>query len=183
MSLTSPLKTPHLILGMARSGKSLYAERLIGTLAPPYTYIATAQVLDDEMHERVRLHRERRSSSWQTIESPFDLPRCLARLKGQNRPVLVDCLTLWLSNILIAPSPPTPPEEAIDALCASLSAADHPLFLVSTEVGGGIVPENPLARRFRDVAGTAHQRIAAVCSSVTLVVAGLPLSLKSTTKA
>jgi adenosylcobinamide kinase / adenosylcobinamide-phosphate guanylyltransferase len=177
---TSPLqqRTPHLILGGARSGKSSYAETLLFRLPPPYVYVATATVLDGEMADRVQKHRERRGDSWQTLECPKELVDCLKSLQGSPRPVLVDCLTLWLTNLILDPQTGEL-SPSIEALCSVIASVDYPLYLVSNEVGGGIVPENALARRFRDWAGWANQRVAAVCPCVTLVVAGLPLPLKS----
>ena len=168
---------PHLILGGARSGKSIYAEQLIETFPPPYIYLATAQVLDNEMRERVRRHQARRSSRWQTIESPVDLVQTLRSLNGQTQAVLVDCITLWMSNLLLRDSP-SPPHRAVEDLCTFLHIVDYPLLLVSNEVGSGIVPEKPLARQYRDLAGWANQQLASACRTVTLVVAGLPLQLK-----
>lgn len=171
-----PFKSPLLVLGGAKSGKSGYAESVLSGLAPSRLYIATAQVLDPEMEERVERHRERRKGGWETLECPFRLPEALAELAGKDRPVLVDCVTLWLSNLLcFTPADPAP---AVERLCDSVSGADYPLVIVSNEVGGGIVPENPLARKFRDFAGTVNQRLALACSSVVLVVAGIPLRLK-----
>jgi adenosylcobinamide kinase/adenosylcobinamide-phosphate guanylyltransferase len=170
--------TPHLVLGGAKSGKSAFAEKLITTFPPPYLYIATAQALDSEMQVRILRHRERRTSLWRTIECPIELVKTLTDLQGRATPALVDCLTLWLSNLL-ARSSTDQAEQAVHDLCHFLDIVDYPIILVSNEVGGGIVPENPLARRFRDFAGLAHQEIAGRCKSVTLVVAGLPLVLKS----
>lgn len=178
MSLAPPVpRVPHLILGGARSGKSTYAESLISRLAPPYVYVATAQVLDAEMAQRVQKHQERRRRDWVTHECPLELPQLLQSLQGHHRPVLVDCLTLWLSNLLLQQGDSSP-EAAVEALARWIPSADYPLFFVSNEVGGGIVPENPLARRFRDLSGWTNQRMAMLCAGVTLVVAGLPLALK-----
>jgi adenosylcobinamide kinase/adenosylcobinamide-phosphate guanylyltransferase len=129
------------------------------------------------MADRVQKHRDRRGTPWKTLECPQELPRCLESLNGSPHPVLVDCLTLWLTNILLNPQT-LDPAPFIDSLCRTIASVDYPLFLVSNEVGGGIVPENPLARRFRDCAGLTNQRVAAACPSVTLVVAGLPLALR-----
>lgn len=170
--------TPHLILGGARSGKSSHAEALLFQHPPPYVYVATATVLDAEMEDRVQRHRERRADSWETFECPKELVACLTALKGQGKPVLVDCLTLWLTNLILDPQTGEL-SPFIEALCGVIPAVDYPLFLVSNEVGAGIVPENALARRFRDWAGWTNQRVAAACPCVTLVVAGLPLPLKS----
>lgn len=178
MTQKLPSTTPHLILGAARSGKSTYAEQLCTALPPPYVYIATAQVLDEEMDSRVRIHRGRRANSWQTIEAPFDLLHILHSRQGQQAPVLVDCLTLWLSNLLLSESEPGFSASEVHRLCAFLPEADYPLFLVSNEVGAGIVPDNPLARRYRDLAGFANQAVATACRLVSLVVAGIPLRLK-----
>jgi len=177
MPLTGSSPTPHLILGGAKSGKSTYAETLVAAFPAPHIYIATAQVLDEEMAHRVRVHRKRREHSWETIESPLDLVPALRACQGRQQPVLVDCITLWLSNLLLQ-TPPQNPEEAVSELVAFLKTVPFPLFLVANEVGGGIVPDNPLARRFRDLAGLTNQQMAAVCPTVTLVVAGLPLRLK-----
>jgi adenosylcobinamide kinase / adenosylcobinamide-phosphate guanylyltransferase len=166
-----------LVLGGARSGKSRYAESLIATLPPPWqppwAYVATAEAGDDEMVERIATHRARRGSSWQTIEAPRDLASALQSC--QRRPVLVDCLTLWLSNLLLA-------GEDIDMEIARLerafAAAAAPTVLVANEVGYGLVPDHPLGRRFRDLQGLLNQRIAARADRVVLVVAGLPLTVK-----
>lgn len=169
--------TPHLVLGGARSGKSSHAENLVSRWAGPRIYVATAEVLDEEMRERVDNHRVRRGSDWETVEAPLNLPGTLKELRGGGKPVLVDCLTLWLSNLLLQETS-SKHEERIEALCRQVVEADYPLVLVSNEVGSGIVPENALARRFRDLAGYANQRAAEACRCVTLVVAGLPVRLK-----
>lgn len=168
--------TPLLVLGGARSGKSVWAESVVNRLSPPYVYIATARVLDDEMKLRIGLHRERRKALWQTIESPIDLAAVLNSLRGLGKPVLVDCITLWLSNLLCSAS--TEVKPAVEGLCEAIEAVDYPLVIVSNEVGGGIVPDNTLARKFRDLAGLTNQRLARICASVFLVTAGLPLRLK-----
>ena len=169
-------RTPLLVLGGARSGKSTWAESVVHHFPPPYVYVATAQALDDEMKLRIGLHRERRKDLWQTIESPLDLSAALKNLKGQSKPVMVDCITLWLSNVLCSAS--TEAEPAVDGVCEAIKAADYPLVIISNEVGGGIVPDNPLARKFRDLSGLTNQRLARICASVFLVTAGLPLRLK-----
>jgi len=163
-----------LILGGARSGKSARAECLALALAAggTATYLATSEAGDAEMSARIAEHRARRGSSWVTREVPLDLAAALA---DQARPVLVDCLTLWLSNLMAA-------ERDIAAetarLAGALAASSAPVVLVSNEVGLGIVPDNALARAFRDHAGRLHQAIAQVCDRVEFVVAGLPLVLK-----
>lgn len=178
--MTSPdfdLRTPLLVLGGARSGKSTWAESVIHSLPPPYVYVATAQAFDDEMELRIKLHRERRKDLWETIESPTDLQAVLRSLDGLRKPVLLDCITLWLSNLLCSAAS-AEAETAIDVLCDAIEAVDFPLVIVSNEIGGGIVPDNALARKFRDLSGLANQRLARICASVFLVTAGLPLRLK-----
>ena len=165
-----------LILGGARSGKSRYAESLACARAPRRCYLATAEAGDKEMAERIRQHQARRDKSWVTVEEPLDAPGALARESGGDSVVLVDCLTLWLAN-LIAAGRDVASESA--RLCAVLRNAKGPIILVSNEVGQGIVPENALARRFRDEAGRLHQAVAAEAGEVVLMVAGLPLTLKS----
>jgi adenosylcobinamide kinase / adenosylcobinamide-phosphate guanylyltransferase len=162
-----------LILGGARSGKSRYAESLVTALPAPWPYLATAEARDTEMAERIAAHRTRRGAGWTTIEAPRDLAGALAAYG--KAPVLVDCLTLWLSNVLLA-------DADVDAEIAQLeSALAHvaaPIVLVANEVGFGIVPDNALGRRFRDLQGLLNQRIAARADRVILVVAGLPLMIK-----
>lgn len=163
-----------LVLGGARSGKSRQAEALVRAEGRGCVYIATAEALDDEMRQRIARHRADRPPDWATIEAPLALPEALAALQA-DRPVLVDCLTLWLSNLMLA-------ERDIDAatqsLLDSLSQAKPPAVCVSNEVGFGIVPDTSLGRRFRDAQGTLNQRIAAQADHVILMAAGLPLALK-----
>lgn len=162
-----------LVLGGARSGKSRYAEGLI-MAAGGGTYLATAQALDDEMRARIEEHRARRAYAWITLEEPLDLAGALARADAA-RPVLVDCLTLWLSNLMLAERDI---DSAGDAVVAALNARTAPVVAVSNEVGLGIVPGNALARAFRDAQGTLNQRIALIADRVVLMVAGLPLVVK-----
>lgn len=173
---TTDSLTPHLVLGGAKSGKSLFAEKTITSSPPPYVYMATAQVLDHEMAERVRHHQARRQGPWTTVESPYELVENLLQLQGKGASVLVDCLTLWLSNLLL--QEPAKLDPLIERLVDFIKIVDYPLVLVANEVGSGIVPDNPLARAFRDLAGRTNQLLAAACPAVTLVVAGLPLPLK-----
>jgi adenosylcobinamide kinase/adenosylcobinamide-phosphate guanylyltransferase len=162
-----------LVLGGARSGKSRYAEGLITALPAPWIYVATAHAGDDEMAQRISAHRSRRGGDWRTIEAQRDLVGTLRAHRAA--PVLVDCLTLWLSNLMLA-------EADIDAEFArledTLKAAGAPVVLVANEVGYGIVPDNALARRFRDLQGVLNQRVAACADNVVLVVAGLPVAVK-----
>ena len=165
-----------LVLGGARSGKSQYAEKLITALPPPWTFVATAEAGDAEMAERIAVHRSRRGKDWQTVEAPHDLSAALAAAAA-DMPVLVDCLTLWLSNRMLAEAEF---EAEIARLEAALGSRRAPVVLVSNEVGSGIVPENELARRFRDLQGRLNQRIAARADRVVLMVAGLPIVVKDT---
>ena len=166
-----------LVLGGARSGKSRYAESLVAALPPPWkapwNYVATAEAGDSEMAERIAAHRARRGASWRTIEAPRDLTGSLQR--GRGTPVLIDCLTLWLSNLMLAGVDIDAEMEGLDV---ALSAAAAPIVMVANEVGSGIVPDHPLGRRFRDMQGVLNQRIAARADRVVLMVAGLPLALK-----
>jgi len=162
------------VIGGARSGKSAHAERLIARLPAPWTYIATAQAFDDEMRERIAIHRDRRGSEWRTVEAPLDLAAALAKVPD-GQPLLLDCLTLWLSNHILADHDI---EAEAAALLDLLSKPRGPWFVVSNEVGMGIVPDNALARRFRDEAGRINQRVAAVADTVLFMAAGLPLKVK-----
>jgi adenosylcobinamide kinase / adenosylcobinamide-phosphate guanylyltransferase len=163
-----------LVLGGARSGKSLYAENLIVALPPPWTFMATAQAGDAEMAERIAAHRLRRGKDWQTVEAPHDLSAALAAV-ATDRPVLLDCLTLWLSNRMLAGAEL---DAEIARFTAALDGRTAPAVLVSNEVGSGIVPGNELSRRFRDMQGRLNQRMAARADRVVLMVAGLPVVLK-----
>jgi adenosylcobinamide kinase / adenosylcobinamide-phosphate guanylyltransferase len=167
-----------LVLGGARSGKSRYAETLIEAAAPAALYLATAEARDDEMAERIRRHRARRGARWRTIEEPLDLaPRLLAAAEARQ-PILVDCLTLWLANLLEAGRDA---EAEIAGLVEALPRLAVPAVLVANEVGLGIVPENALARAFRDHAGRLNQAVAAGAERVVFMAAGLPLLLKDGT--
>jgi adenosylcobinamide kinase/adenosylcobinamide-phosphate guanylyltransferase len=174
----SPPPRLTLVLGGARSGKSAHAEALIERAPGPWTYIATAQAFDDEMRERIALHRARRPAGWETVDAPHGLAGAVATLPP-GRPALVDCLTLWLTNVMLAEADLPAEVAALEAACA---AAAGPLVLVANEVGLGIVPDNALARRFRDEAGRLNQRLAARADRVVMIVAGLPLTLKDETR-
>jgi adenosylcobinamide kinase/adenosylcobinamide-phosphate guanylyltransferase len=163
-----------LVLGGARSGKSRYAEQEVMSSRPPWIYVATAESFDDEMATRIAEHKSRRSLDWQTIDAPLDLAGALAALP-RSATVLVDCLTLWLSNLMLAGRDI---ETEIRRLEEAMLAHTAPLVLVSNEVGSGIVPDNALARRFRDFQGLLNQRVAARADRVVLVVAGLPMIVK-----
>lgn len=161
-------------VGGARSGKSAFAEQRICALPAPWTYIATAQAYDEEMRERIASHRARRGEGWVNIEAPHDLGRAI-RDAAPDAPLLVDCLTLWLTNRMLADAD-LAAERA--ELVTALQSRRALTLVVSTEVGLGIVPDNALARRFRDEAGVLHQRVASMAGEVRLIVAGLPIRAK-----
>lgn len=165
-----------LILGGARSGKSRLAEKLAKSADLPLNYIATAQAWDDEMRERIAQHIADRGADgvggWHTQEAPLDLPFALQRATGV---ILVDCATLWLTNHMLAEADLA---AEVDRLLAALATLQHPVIVVSNEVGWGIVPDNALARRFRDEQGRLNQRLAAQADLVIGVMAGLPMVLK-----
>lgn len=164
-----------LILGGARSGKTRHALACAERLGPHRVYLATAEAGDEEMRERILRHRQERGPGWRTLEAPLDLVGALAAA-GRTDAVLVDCLTLWLSNLILVGRDP---ESETTRLIEALATAPAPVVLVSNEVGMGIVPESPLARRFRDVQGRTNQRVAAAVRLVDFVAAGLPITLKS----
>ena len=164
-----------LVLGGARSGKSAFAEKLLTDSPLSCIYLATGRVWDDEMGARVKAHKDRRGNGWTTIEEPVDLATVLCREARPGHAILVDCLTLWVTNLMMA-------EASIDAAFAELTSVlddlPCPVVFVSNEVGLGIVPDNRMAREFRDHAGRLHQDIAAIAQQVYFVAAGLPLTLK-----
>ncbi len=164
-----------LVLGGARSGKSSFSERMIISAGGERHYIATGQAFDDEMVDRIARHQADRGEGWITHEIPLDLPRHLATIDAAGRSVLVDCLTLWVSNLMMSERDLKAESEA---LIAQLSSCASHVVLVSNEVGLGIVPENRMAREFRDHAGRLHQKIAAIADKAYFVAAGLPLKLK-----
>lgn len=178
-----------LITGGARSGKSRLAEELAVKSGQKTAYIATAAVYDAEMAERVRLHRERRPAAWQTVEETRDLAGALERLMPDREMVILDCLTFWLTNVLmdlydesvVARAQPEWERQILDKLeCFLAKAAQAPyrLLVVSNEVGLGLVPDNPLGRVFRDLAGRANQRVAQAADAVFFTVAGIPVKIK-----
>lgn len=163
-----------LVTGGARSGKSALAEGLVQAMGPRPVYIATAQALDEEMAARIAAHQARRGPDWTTYAEPLELARALHETDG-TQPRLVDCLTLWLSNLLHAGRDW---QAEAQALAGAVAAQAAPVVFVTNEVGAGIVPENALARRFRDAAGHLNQTVAAACDEVYLSVAGYPLKVK-----
>ena len=168
-----------LILGGARSGKSRLAEKLAAESGCAVTYIATSQPLDGEMNERVRHHRERRPEHWALIEEPIELARVLRDNARADACLLVDCLTLWLTNLLMLEDLQRLNAER-DALLECLAELSGEILFVSNETGMGVVPLGELTRRYVDEAGWLHQALAERCQRVVLTVAGLPLTLKGT---
>jgi adenosylcobinamide kinase / adenosylcobinamide-phosphate guanylyltransferase len=169
-----------LITGGARSGKSKYAEERAGRFGSRLLYVATAEAKDDEMVERITEHKRRRGDRWLTVEEPVELATALLQNRGAVDCALVDCLTLWLSNLLLLGNGKYV-EEKVEELSATLPQLDFHLVLVTNEAGWGIVPDNPLARQFRDLTGWANQRIAAAANEVVLTVAGIPMIVKKGT--
>lgn len=174
-----------LITGGARSGKSAFAEAYAATMSESGIYVATSHIHDEEMADRITRHRQSRDRGgyrWETVEEAYDLDRLLARLAGEastTKVVLVDCLTLWLSNWLLREEDAAMLEQRMHQLTVAVSTYPGRLLLVTNEVGDGIVPEYKLGRRFRDEAGRLHQQIAKVCDQVFLVTAGIPVELKA----
>ena len=171
------------ITGGTRSGKSRFAEQLASSYGAPLCYLATAQPLDDEMDQRIAKHQQRRGAAWRTIEEPLHLTQSLAANDGMSTVILVDCLTLWLTNLMLLYEELGEETESrvmddVQRLAATLRGMTTPVIIVSNEVGMGIVPDHPLGRLFRDIAGQANQIIAAAASEAWLVASGIPLKLK-----
>ena len=164
-----------LVLGGARSGKSAYALKLAEAYSPERLYLATAAPGDEEMAARIARHRAERGRGWTTVEEPLEVAGALGAEARPGRVIVVDCLTLWLSNLVLMGRDPGP---AVAALADAIRALSGPAILISNEVGMGIVPEHRLGREFRDWQGRANQEIARACGAAILVVAGLPLRLK-----
>ncbi|TAM05024.1 MAG: bifunctional adenosylcobinamide kinase/adenosylcobinamide-phosphate guanylyltransferase [Paraburkholderia sp.] len=170
------------IVGGARSGKSAYAERLARESGLPVTYIATARVADDELAERVAHHRTRRPAHWALVEAPLDLTAALDTAASNGQCVLIDCLTLWLANLLCPPGSETPLPDwsaRVDAFAAACARAHGTVLVVSNEIGMGVVPLGAATRLYVDELGRLNQRIAAIADRATFIAAGLPLSLKT----
>lgn len=166
------------VIGGCRSGKSAHAQALAEAIEGKKLYLATCVPNDEEMAERVRFHQEQRGEQWETLEEPIELASAIAKHSGDCDVILVDCLTLWTSNLLLSPDKAPQLDDACRALVQSLKTAHCPVILVSNEVGTGIVPENELARRYRDEAGRINQQIAAVANHVIWMVAGIPVTIK-----
>jgi adenosylcobinamide kinase/adenosylcobinamide-phosphate guanylyltransferase len=165
-----------LVLGGARSGKTSFAERLAMRLGKAPLYLATAEILDAEMADRVETHKRQRSGRFATVEEPIELTDAIIQASKKHDVILVDCLTLWITNLLGAEADVAGAVEELAVALAQIKRAR--VILVSNEVGLGIVPDNPMARSFRDLAGAAHQRLGEICADVFFVAAGLPLTLK-----
>jgi len=168
-----------LILGGCRSGKSRFALELAARLGKRKLFVATAEPFDDEMRERIAKHRADRGPDWQTVEAPVALAEALQDHAAEADVVVVDCLTVWLGNLLCPEhQPPRWQADAISSLLAGLAKRPAHIIVVSNEVGLGIVPDNALARRFRDEQGRLNQQVAAIADTVVFVAAGLPVMLK-----
>lgn len=169
------------LLGGARSGKSTHAERLAAARGARVTFLATAQAFDDEMAARIAKHQTDRPDNWRTIECPLDPAAAIRAAAGETDCFLLDCLTLWVSNLVLQDESTADDRvrRAIDDLLAAYREARTDLILVSNEVGLGLVPEYPLGRIYRDCLGRANQRVAAVADAVYFLIAGLPLDIKA----
>ena len=168
-----------LVTGGCRSGKSRFALKTAEQIADDNRlFIATSQPLDDEMKERVKRHRQERGPDWKTVESPVQLPETVTGSHDSAQVILIDCITMWISNLLLDESLSPRINEYMENLKKTLISARCPVFLVTNEVGMGIVPENRLAREFRDLAGSANQTLAGLADQVVLVVSGIPLWVK-----
>ncbi|MEM9751586.1 MAG: bifunctional adenosylcobinamide kinase/adenosylcobinamide-phosphate guanylyltransferase [Pseudomonadota bacterium] len=172
---SSPVPASQLVLGGARSGKSRRALFLAESLGARRVFIATAEALDEEMAARIARHKRERGSGWSTIEAPLDLVSALGRAAGEGAVCVVDCLTLWLSNVMHHDGNL---EAETEKLRRAITSSAIPVVLVSNEVGLGLVPETPLGRAFRDAQGRLNQDVARICERVEFVAAGLPLTLK-----
>jgi len=167
-----------LVIGGCRSGKSSHALKLAEGMGRRRTFLATCNPMDDEMQDRVDRHRRARSPSWETLEVPVDLAEAITTRSPLTEVLLVDCLTLWLSNLLMQTQALERLRQRIDEVAKAVRAAPSAVVLVSNEVGAGIVPENRLARLYRDLAGWANQAVAASCNRVVWTVAGIPVTIK-----
>ncbi|MRR57682.1 MAG: bifunctional adenosylcobinamide kinase/adenosylcobinamide-phosphate guanylyltransferase [Deltaproteobacteria bacterium] len=166
------------ITGGARSGKSRLAEKLAAGFGEPLCYIATGEARDGEMAERIASHRQRRGAAWQTVEEPLRLLDAIRTANGHYQAILVDCVTLWITNLLFYYDAVEPVLAEVRTLAEILPTLNTPLILVSNEVGMGIVPENALARSFRDLAGNTNQLLAKAADEVYVTFSGIPLQLK-----
>ncbi len=168
----------YFITGGARSGKSAFAEKLAGEMAGARAYIATAQALDPEMAARIERHRKDRGKAWETYEEPLAVAELLRKLSGRYAVALLDCLTLWLSNVIAHPDGDRTIAERSDELIDAIRDFEGAVIVVSNEVGLGIVPDNPLARKFRDIAGIMNQKMAREAEEVYFTASGIPIKIK-----
>jgi adenosylcobinamide kinase/adenosylcobinamide-phosphate guanylyltransferase len=175
------------VIGGARSGKSAFALKEAARVKDRKVYLATAEAIDEEMKERIRIHKDERGSEWDTYEEPTKVSEVIAGLADRYQVILIDCLTVWLSNVLLRSrveeteraSPEESIGELIDGLRNLTAIRGLHIIIVSNEVGMGIVPDNTLARRFRDLAGMLNQKIAEIADEVFLVTAGIPVKIKN----
>lgn len=167
-----------LVIGGCRSGKSSYAQRLAESIGPKRLFIATLASADPEMHERVRRHQEDRGAGWDTLEEPLEISSAILQKKQDFDVILIDCLTLWTTALTLGDATDGEVATRLGALADAMQMPGAPLVFVSNEVGCGIVPENTLARRFRDVAGRVNQSVAAASDRVIWMVAGIPVTIK-----
>ena len=168
----------YFITGGARSGKSAFAEKLAGERAGKRAYLATAQALDAEMVERIEHHRKRRGDAWDTFEEPLAVAELVRKLSGRYQVLLLDCLTLWLSNVMARTGSDKDISSQVEELTEALRSFGGAVLVVSNEVGLGIVPDNALARRFRDLAGFANQKVAQASDDAYFLAAGMPMKIK-----
>jgi adenosylcobinamide kinase/adenosylcobinamide-phosphate guanylyltransferase len=171
-------KRIYFITGGARSGKSAFAENLANELKGKRAYLATAQALDAEMVARIEHHRKRRGNAWDTFEEPLAVAELIRKLSGRYEVVLLDCLTLWLSNVMAHTDGDDAVDARVDALVSEIRSFSGTCIVVSNEVGLGIVPDNPLARRFRDCAGMLNQKTARAADEVYFTASGIPVKIK-----
>ncbi|MDH4205359.1 MAG: bifunctional adenosylcobinamide kinase/adenosylcobinamide-phosphate guanylyltransferase [Desulfobacteraceae bacterium] len=172
------MKETILVIGGCRSGKSSHALHLAEQIPGQKIFIATCMPQDKEMEQRVLRHRQQRSSAWETLEVPFFLPEAIHKNGIEGHVILVDCLTLWINNLILNDNKPENIDNHIQKLIQSIETSECPVILVSNEVGTGIVPENKLARLFRDITGFANQKVAACVDCVIWMVAGIPVKIK-----
>jgi len=172
------VKKTILVIGGCRSGKSSHALFLAEQIPGQKIFIATCMPQDKEMEQRVLRHQQQRSSAWKTLEVPFYLPEAIHKNATEGHVILVDCLTLWINNLILEDDKPENIDNHIQNLTQSIEKAGGPVILVSNEVGTGIVPENKLARLFRDISGFANQKVAACVDQVIWMVAGIPVKIK-----
>lgn len=164
----------HFILGGAKSGKSRYAEELVKNYVQPWVYLATGRAWDDEMKNKIKEHQQRRGTGWVTVEEPIEIADYLSQT--HEAPILIDCLTLWLTNLMMDERNI---QDETQKLIEVLQSYQGNVFIVSNEVGQGIVPADPMARNFRNYAGNLHQKIANIADQFTFIVAGYPIQMKS----